>query len=124
MKSLAVLILVAAFPITALADEPKLLRADNGLNGHVYLTQEKCELTSPVPIAEEMKLAYSLMDEGTTNVRRADGCWFSPAIDYSVIPEELRAKTVKLAIILGPDGAFYRRLLQEFEEVDSVKGAF
>jgi hypothetical protein len=68
------------------ADDFTVMKMPNDMGGHVYLTHEPCDMTTSLPIAETLYLAYSLWYEGTPEEQRQEACWCKPEIDLSTVP--------------------------------------
>jgi hypothetical protein len=122
---LAVLVFALLVSVVRCA-QAELRWADNGLNGHVYLTDEPCDLHNSMPM-RPMYRAYSVLNENTPQEAQIEGCWHTPEVDLNDIPEEHRGRTlriIKFVYLLAPDQQLYRREESDFTPVPPVKGAF
>lgn len=107
-------ILVAMLhPYTALAGEIEL-SMPNDAEGHIYLTQESCDINPSTPDAIQLHRAYSVALEGTDKEQLFEGCWMSPELNLGEIPAEYREKAQRVVVIYTDSGMQFSQLLSDF----------
>ncbi len=104
-----------AFAVPANAEEGAELFMPNDAEGHVYLTLEACTLPTNAPEGTELHRAYSVALEGTEKEQKFEGCWTSPKLDLSTIPQEYVSKAERAVVIFAENGMMVNQLLSDFK---------
>lgn len=104
-----------AFAVPACAEEAAELFMPNDAEGHVYLTLEACTMETRAPEGTELHRAYSVALEGTDKEQKFEGCWTSPKLDISTIPEEYVHKAQRAVVIFAENGMMVNQLLSDFK---------
>lgn len=101
-----ILIALASIVFAAEAEAGPELWAPNDNNGHIYLTEDPCELPTVEGIREKfakkgetLYYAYGLDNENTLEQEEREACYMVPKIDYELAQAESPAGAVIVPVV-------------------------